>query len=93
MQTGHYYLAAVLLGACWHQITFVVHDAGHAEVFGDYHADRVLGCLIASWFGGLSCGWWCDVSDARSCFSEFCLPRTDAHRGQTLHAEPQRPPS
>jgi delta8-fatty-acid desaturase len=60
---GHYYAAAVLLGACWHQVTFAVHDAGHAEIFGNYHADRVTGILIASWFGGLSCGWWADVSD------------------------------
>merc|ERR1711939_498492 len=58
--TWHYYAAAVLLGLCWHQVTFVVHDAGHTEVFGSYHADRVLGSFIASWFGGLSVGWWCD---------------------------------
>jgi len=59
-RTWHYYAAAVLLGACWHQVTFAVHDAGHAEIFGNYHADRVTGILIASWFGGLSCGWWAD---------------------------------
>ena len=61
---GHYYAAAVLLGACWHQVTFAVHDAGHTEITGSYHSDRVIGSLIASWFGGLSCGWW---SDVRSC--------------------------
>ncbi|CAD6577879.1 MAG: hypothetical protein CYPHOPRED_000398 [Cyphobasidiales sp. Tagirdzhanova-0007] len=59
-QTWHYYVAAVLLGAFWHQVTFAVHDAGHTEVTGSYHADRVIGALIASWFGGLSCGWWSD---------------------------------
>lgn len=40
----------------------VVHDAGHTEVTGVWWWDRVIGMTVASWIGGLSCGWWCDVS-------------------------------
>lgn len=74
--TWHYYAAAVLLGVFWHQVTFLVHDAGHTEVFGDYHADRIFGTLIASWFGGLSVDWWCDVGTADIDTSSYT--RTDS---------------
>lgn len=40
----------------------VVHDAGHTEVTGIWWWDRVIGMTVASWIGGLSCSWWCDVS-------------------------------
>ena len=40
----------------------MAHDAGHTEVTGVWWCDRVIGMTVASWIGGLSCGWWCDVS-------------------------------
>ncbi|GAA6021865.1 hypothetical protein JCM11491_001551 [Sporobolomyces phaffii] len=55
-----YVLAAVCLGAFWHQITFVAHDTGHSELTGNWWADRLWGVAIADFMGGLSIGWWCD---------------------------------
>lgn len=53
-------LAAVFLGAFWHQITFVAHDTGHTALTGDWWTDRLWGVAIADFMGGLSIGWWCD---------------------------------
>ncbi|GAA5900827.1 fatty acid desaturase [Sporobolomyces salmoneus] len=58
--TFDYFLAAVCLGAFWHQITFVAHDTGHSELTGSWWADRLWGVAIADFMGGLSIGWWCD---------------------------------
>ncbi|KAK4052747.1 hypothetical protein OIV83_002034 [Microbotryomycetes sp. JL201] len=58
--TWDYFLAAVALGAWWHQITFVAHDAGHSGLTGSWLGDRVRGVLIADFLGGLSIGWWAD---------------------------------
>jgi len=55
-----YIIAAVCLGAFWHQITFVAHDTGHSELTGSWWADRLWGVAIADFMGGLSIGWWCD---------------------------------
>lgn len=55
-----YVLAAVSLGAFWHQITFVAHDTGHSELTGNWWVDRLWGVAIADFMGGLSIGWWCD---------------------------------
>lgn len=55
-----YVAAAVALGAWWHQITFVAHDAGHTALTGDWWTDRVLGIAIANFMGGISIGWWAD---------------------------------
>ncbi|GAA5943799.1 uncharacterized protein JCM15063_006498 [Sporobolomyces koalae] len=55
-----YVLAAICLGAFWHQITFVAHDTGHSELTGNWWADRLWGVAIADFMGGLSIGWWCD---------------------------------
>ncbi|KAK4687824.1 sphingolipid 8-(E)-desaturase, partial [Tremellales sp. Uapishka_1] len=52
--------SAVFIGLFWHQLTFLVHDAGHTEVTGDWWWDRVIAMTIADWVGGLSAGWWCD---------------------------------
>jgi len=60
--TGHIFASAVFLGIFKHQLTFLAHDAGHMGVIGSYFWDRVLGVLIADFLGGLSIGWWCDVS-------------------------------
>ncbi|GAA6010551.1 hypothetical protein JCM10207_001361 [Rhodosporidiobolus poonsookiae] len=58
--TAGYALAAVALGAFWHQVTFVVHDAGHTGLTGDWWTDRMASCSIAGLVGGLSGNWWCD---------------------------------
>lgn len=58
-----WFFSAVFLGLFWHQVTFVVHDAGHSGVTGHWGFDRALGISLASVLGGLSLGWWCDVSD------------------------------
>ena len=42
----------------------LAHDAGHTGVTGDWWWDRVIGMIVADWIGGLSLGWWCDVSSA-----------------------------
>ncbi|BGP42948.1 hypothetical protein JCM10449v2_006963 [Rhodotorula kratochvilovae] len=55
-----WFLAAVFLGAFWHQITFVAHDTGHTGLTGDWWTDRLWGVGIADFMGGLSIGWWCD---------------------------------
>lgn len=52
--------SAALLGALWHQLTFVAHDAGHNGITGDAFKDRLIGTLIADYVGGLSLGWWKD---------------------------------
>ncbi|RXK35071.1 delta8-fatty-acid desaturase [Tremella mesenterica] len=53
-------ISALLLGFLYHQLTFVVHDAGHTGITGDWWWDRVISMTVASWIGGLSAGWWCD---------------------------------
>ncbi|WVF66640.1 hypothetical protein IAT40_001381 [Kwoniella sp. CBS 6097] len=52
--------SALLLGLLFQQLAFLVHDAGHTGVTGNYWWDRVIGMTVASWVGGLSVGWWCD---------------------------------
>ncbi|GAA5824740.1 hypothetical protein JCM11251_005322 [Rhodosporidiobolus azoricus] len=58
--TMDYCIAAVALGAFWHQITFVVHDFGHSGMTGNWWKDRVASISVAGLMGGLSAGWWCD---------------------------------
>ena len=41
----------------------LAHDAGHTGVTGNWWWDRVIGMTVADWIGGLSLGWWCDVSE------------------------------
>lgn len=53
-------LSAVFLGAFWHQLTFVAHDAGHTGITGHAAKDRVIGTIVADWIGGLSLSWWKD---------------------------------
>lgn len=60
IQSGTFLLAAVFLGAFWHQITFVAHDAGHSGLTGDWYTDRVIGIFVADALGGISLGWWAD---------------------------------
>jgi delta8-fatty-acid desaturase len=59
---GWFVTSAVFLGALWHQLVFTVHDLGHMGVTHNWTVDRVLAILIADFVGGLSIGWWVDVS-------------------------------
>lgn len=58
--TWDYLAAAVCLGAFYHQVTFVVHDAGHTGLTGSWMVDRLCGIGLADFIGGLSLGWWAD---------------------------------
>lgn len=55
-------ISAFSLGLLWHQVTFTAHDLGHMGVTHDWVIDRVIGILVADLLGGLSIGWWVDVS-------------------------------
>lgn len=68
-------LSAVFLGLFYHQLTcesmlswsradhsVLAHDAGHTGITGAWWWDRVIGMVVANWIGGLSLGWWCNVS-------------------------------
>ena len=54
--------SAVCLGLLWHQLVFTVHDLGHMGVTHDWTIDRLLAIFLADFIGGLSVGWWVDVS-------------------------------
>jgi sphingolipid 8-(E)-desaturase len=56
--------SAVFLGLMWHQLVFSAHDLGHMGVTHNWVIDRLLGILIADFIGGLSIGWWVDVSSS-----------------------------
>lgn len=51
-------LAALALGAFWHQLVFTAHDAGHMGITHNFHIDTCIGIIIADFLGGLSIGWW-----------------------------------
>ncbi|KAH8645607.1 fatty acid desaturase-domain-containing protein [Xylariales sp. PMI_506] len=53
-----YIPSAISLGALWHQLVFTAHDAGHMGITHNFHADTVIGIIIADYIGGLSLGWW-----------------------------------
>jgi delta8-fatty-acid desaturase len=59
---GWFLLSATFLGALWHQLTFIAHDLGHNGVTHNRIVDRILGITVAGLMGGLSIGWWVDVS-------------------------------
>ena len=54
--------SAFFLGLFWHQVTFTAHDLGHVGVTHDWALDRIIAIFIADFLGGLSIGWWVDVS-------------------------------
>ncbi|RYO75641.1 hypothetical protein DL764_010366 [Monosporascus ibericus] len=58
LRWGWYALSAACLGAFWHQLVFTAHDAGHMGITHGFHADSVIGMIIADFLGGLSLGWW-----------------------------------
>ena len=65
-----YLLSALLAAQLWHQAAFVAHDgiidfffnifflAGHSGISHDRDSDSMFGIILASFFGGLSLGWW-----------------------------------
>ncbi len=59
---GWFISSAIFLGLLWHQLTFIAHDLGHVGVTHNWTLDRLGGILIAGCCGGLSIGWWVDVS-------------------------------
>lgn len=58
LRWGWYALSGICMGAFWHQLAFVAHDAGHMGITHNYHTDTVIGILIADFMGGLSICWW-----------------------------------
>lgn len=46
------------LGCFWHQLVFTAHDAGHMGITHHFHADTLIGIIVADFLGGLSVGWW-----------------------------------
>ncbi len=54
--------SAFFLGLFWHQLTFTVHDLGHLGVTHVWTIDRLVAIFLADFLGGLSVGWWVDVS-------------------------------
>lgn len=61
-QHSWYIPSAFFLGLFWHQLTFTVHDLGHMGVTHNWTVDRLIATCIADFMGGLSVGWWVDVS-------------------------------
>lgn len=59
---GWFIPSAVCLGFFWHQLTFTAHDAGHMGITHNWTFDRMFSIFIADLCGGLSIGWWVDVS-------------------------------
>ena len=57
-----YFPSAVFLGIFWHQLTFFAHDLGHMGVTHNWTLDRLISIFIADFCGGLSIGWWVNVS-------------------------------
>ncbi|EPE03681.1 fatty acid desaturase [Ophiostoma piceae UAMH 11346] len=53
-------LSGLCLGVFWHQLVFTAHDAGHMGITHSFHADTVIGIIIADFLGGLSICWWKD---------------------------------
>jgi sphingolipid 8-(E)-desaturase len=65
-QQNWLFFSACSLGAMWHQIVFTVHDLGHMGVTHDWELDRMVSIFLADFIGGLSIGWWVDVSNQPS---------------------------
>lgn len=57
----NYFIAALFIAFCWHQLSFVAHDSGHNAVTHVMMLDNYYGMFLASCFSGLSIGWWKDT--------------------------------
>jgi fatty acid desaturase len=49
---------AAFIGVMCAQLGFIGHDAGHQQVFGSRHANRLLGLAVGNVLIGLCYGWW-----------------------------------
>lgn len=58
LRSGWYITSAFPLGFLWHQLAFVVHDAGHMGITHNFHVDSTIAMFIANYCGGLSACWW-----------------------------------
>lgn len=58
--------SALFLGLFWQQLTFFAHDLGHVGVTHDWTLDRLISIFVADFLGGLSIGWWVNVSNLHS---------------------------
>ncbi|KAH6968052.1 fatty acid desaturase [Fusarium avenaceum] len=58
LHKGWYVTSSVFLGAFWHQLVFIAHDAGHKGITHNYHIDTLIGMTVGNHLGGLSMGWW-----------------------------------
>ncbi|KAI0375100.1 fatty acid/sphingolipid desaturase [Pilatotrama ljubarskyi] len=54
--------SALFLGLFWQQLTFFAHDLGHVGVTHDWTLDRLISIFVADFLGGLSIGWWVNVT-------------------------------
>lgn len=87
--------SATFLGLMFHQLTckprslcssltpVLAHDAGHTGVTGVWFWDRLIGMTVANWVGGLSLGWWCDVSPAQRTCPARELIRLESQRSSS----------
>lgn len=66
--------SALFLGLFWHQLVFAAHDLGHMGVTHNWTADRLISITLADFIGGLSIGWWVQVS----CKSLPCVLAADS---------------
>ncbi len=51
---------AILLGFLFMQIAFLMHDAGHRQIFRSPAANRAAGLLLGNLLIGVSYTWWVD---------------------------------
>ncbi|KAH7175151.1 fatty acid desaturase [Fusarium flagelliforme] len=58
LHKGWYVTSSVFMGAFWHQLVFIAHDAGHKGITHNYHIDTLIGMTVGNHLGGLSMGWW-----------------------------------
>src|SRR6476469_3843398 len=51
-------LTALFLGVVTVQIAFLVHDAGHWQIFARRRPNALLGLILGDLLLGVSYGWW-----------------------------------
>ena len=51
---------AIFMAVIFTQLTFLVHDLGHHQIFHVNWKNDVLGILIANFLLGMSYSWWCE---------------------------------
>lgn len=87
---GWFVTSAIALGLLWHQLSFTAHDLGHVGVTHNWAIDRILAILISDFIGGLSIGWWVDVSPSHH---SLHTQTDDLHTRTTTYTIVSYPPS